>query len=1610
MPLETDLSVSPYFENSDPAKNYQRVLFKPAIAVQTRELNELQQILQRQVEIFGNNIFKRGTILDGCNFTFYDKYPYAKIKDVLINGTTADPGAYVGHFAKNANGLTAFIINSSTGFEASDPDLKSLYFNYINSGNSFNEISFQAGQVLTVYDSNNSIWDVTIAVTGSGYSNTDSIIFTPVLFANVTSGSLNVGDQITDPISGANGTITTLTEVSDRLPVVKLSGTVSVTTNDVNLTGTSTVFSTDFANGDYIALYSNSTSYDLHKINIVSTNTAMNLVSNAVFTDATASYANTTSSEVLIQYSPINSDLSSTTSTANNWMFVSGNNIQGASSSDLATVLGIIGFNADAEILTNSTGQITNTLINNKGVSYYRTPFASIKSTTGSGGEITAQNYVAKPTVASVTNAVGSGYAFGITQGHIFHKGHFIEVQPQTIIVDNYSRFPNNVAVAFETTEEIINSNQDTSLTDNALGEPNLNAPGADRLKLTANLSIFEINNTTIDGSVFTLVEFSNGVPYKQNQKTSFNSITDEMATRTNETDGSYVIDEFLTSTTSPGNNSFEGNTINIVVDPGTAYVEGYRLQTLGNFVYSVDKGIGSKTFENSKISLNYENYIRLNEVGGFFEFDQANEISLYDTAKNFLTESDSINLGNTNPTGTQIGTARIRNFMHEQGIPGTSNAIYRAYVFDIKMNAGKNFRDIRSIYYNGTSHDGIGDTVLELDSTTSANVATLYGNNNKLVFATSYQSLKNANNITYNYRTTNDTLSISNTGTVQISLIPITKTFPYTGTLSDAEKAEIYLAPAANLISFDSVGTVSTDGTPTVTGVGTTFITDLRVGDYLQLTDGGSPEFRRVESIANNTSLTVEANVSFTSVANAAYKAWPQNVPIQLSYDTDYIVSVDSAAEIMTIDLLSNVANGFNTATNTDIIVAYNVESANAQSATKTVNRDIYVKLRLSDVGGGTSGPWCLGIPDIFRLKEVYRGTSSGVSITDTNITDSFYIDHNQTQNYYDLGYLYQKNPSGVKLTLDDWLLVKLDCFTASPGFYNITSYVSSNTITRTTEDSKALSALTTVVNTLEIPEFFSDNGTYHDLINVFDFRPYVANTANVATLVAGASINPSNTFTFSASDRYFPVPDSTLTYNVETYLPRTDRVIVSKGGKISVLPGSYQTPGAQIQPTGTLLVNDVYIPSYPTLPYNMSKQIKDIVNTRTSNEQLAVSRIRKNTATTLFLQSDFNKNQPRNYTHSDIGSIDRRLRDVEYYVSLNFMQNQVKDRVIPSSISPSVNRFKYGFFVDEYETDSFTEWRSPEYNASVEDNYAQPAYSTLNIVHANNDPSAVNYDQIAIIDQPMATDVEGDECECSELDSSGNAVPVQHFVYATQSNLKRYSANRRFNEPVQTITMGTVSSNATLWCHFYSGKDQIYVYQGDTLIASGTDAVALTDDDITELRKDPFFTGSSGFSNRSGSANSSSLTASWLSQQLGGSQRYNDYSTILTNRSGSAGQLDGYLRYSGKITWVHNPSLGREYRIVVKKSSVIWRYRIDFYNETSSTDGDTCTCPTTPTPSPVMYNGTMSISPSFSYTITKEACTPNDRDKGDSAASGGGIGGGGEAGNGGAGGTGAW
>ena len=69
----------PYYDDYDPFDGYHRILFKPGVAVQARELTQLQTILQNQSNKLGDRVVDDGVVLDGVvvvNNSFLDLFIY----------------------------------------------------------------------------------------------------------------------------------------------------------------------------------------------------------------------------------------------------------------------------------------------------------------------------------------------------------------------------------------------------------------------------------------------------------------------------------------------------------------------------------------------------------------------------------------------------------------------------------------------------------------------------------------------------------------------------------------------------------------------------------------------------------------------------------------------------------------------------------------------------------------------------------------------------------------------------------------------------------------------------------------------------------------------------------------------------------------------------------------------------------------------------------------------------------------------------------------------------------------------------------------------------------------------------------------------------------------------------------------------------------------------------------------------------------------------------------------------------------------------------------------------------------------------------------------------
>jgi hypothetical protein len=150
MPQETNLNISPYFDDFDENKNYYKVLFKPGYPVQARELTTVQSILQNQIERFGDHVFKEGSkVISGDTF-FNSNYSAVELNNNYLG---IDVSSYIksliGKKIKGENsGIIAEVTNALTSSE-SERNNATLYVDYITSSPNDNEtLVFLDGETL----------------------------------------------------------------------------------------------------------------------------------------------------------------------------------------------------------------------------------------------------------------------------------------------------------------------------------------------------------------------------------------------------------------------------------------------------------------------------------------------------------------------------------------------------------------------------------------------------------------------------------------------------------------------------------------------------------------------------------------------------------------------------------------------------------------------------------------------------------------------------------------------------------------------------------------------------------------------------------------------------------------------------------------------------------------------------------------------------------------------------------------------------------------------------------------------------------------------------------------------------------------------------------------------------------------------------------------------------------------------------------------------------------------------------------------------------------------------------------------------------------------------
>ena len=151
MTQNTNLNVSPYFDDFDDSKNYNKVLFKPGFPIQARELTTLQSILHNQIEKFGQYFFKEGSVVIPGGISYDTNYTSVRLESSFLNVTV---NSYTDVLAtKNikikgeTSGVTATVVNRLTEVESTDK-FDTLYVKYNSSGTDNSTREFLDGENL----------------------------------------------------------------------------------------------------------------------------------------------------------------------------------------------------------------------------------------------------------------------------------------------------------------------------------------------------------------------------------------------------------------------------------------------------------------------------------------------------------------------------------------------------------------------------------------------------------------------------------------------------------------------------------------------------------------------------------------------------------------------------------------------------------------------------------------------------------------------------------------------------------------------------------------------------------------------------------------------------------------------------------------------------------------------------------------------------------------------------------------------------------------------------------------------------------------------------------------------------------------------------------------------------------------------------------------------------------------------------------------------------------------------------------------------------------------------------------------------------------------------
>ena len=788
-----------------------------------------------------------------------------------------------------------------------------------------------------------------------------------------------------------------------------------------------------------------------------------------------------------------------------------------------------------------------------------------------------------------------------------------------------------------------------------------------------------------------------------------------------------------------------------IAVEPGKAYVQGYEIEKIATEYVKVDKARAIDRIANDAIPVTYGNYLYVNNVHGLVDCSKYPKVSLY----NQFTPSAS---PQTTGAGTLVGYARLRSFEFDSGIPGTSTGTYRAYLYDIEMISGYTLeRDVKQLYYNS------GTTLTSIVADVTNVYTTKYGFVTGPTAATTVNGTHNASVTTITVASTTGFPSI---GTALINNEQVTYTSITATTLNGCTRgANGTTAVTQNSGAVSSLNIIGTSGT--------TFLTDFKVNDYIRTINSlGTYEFRRITEINSNSSLAIY-NVFTNSVITQVYSRVetaieePNGLSLLFPLAYSFIRSVRGGVgdnEFNTTYTTTQRFDGSTSAGQTSLTISVGSSIGSTTSGTEfnpsanktnyiIVNKtdgtiDVCSSITLSNNGidclisgltasksysilapvrkSGSSGqekaktlqsnqikdftsaitaaPLTLSLAKAdgykivsIRMAEVGTWTASSDPEITTDVTSWYTFDNGQRDTHYDISTITRKDGYPAPTGAIRVIFDYFDHSLCTAGDYFTVDSYSDLTYSN-------------------IPYYVSSSNGGLSLADVMDFRPRIADDG-VNFIGTGVSLTEPPKISFET--------DASYSY----YLPRSDKLALNIDGGFFNIPGiAGLSPEEPKDPDLGMLLAKLRISAYTLFPSDGSISIETIDTKR--------------------------------YTMRDIGKLDKRIENLEYYTALSLLEQETKAMTIQDDLG--LDRFKNGFIVDSFKGQDLGDAGSIDYHCAV-DMTAQelrPFYtmSNVNLLETNTitadrttdgyrltgDIITLPYVDIKLVHQPFASRTE--------------------------------------------------------------------------------------------------------------------------------------------------------------------------------------------------------------------------------------------------------------------------